>query len=57
MDRGQPERLEVAQDVELGPSDRQRFLLERVRAPTGDEEADEMSGRTDRQLAELERLG
>jgi hypothetical protein len=47
----------VAQDVELGPPDGQRLLLEGVGPPAGDEEADEVTGGTDRQLAELERLG
>jgi hypothetical protein len=47
----------VAQDIELGPPHRQRFLLEGVRPPAGDEETDEVTGGTDRQLAELEGLG
>jgi hypothetical protein len=47
----------MAQDVELRPSDRQGLLLERVRPIADDEEPDEVTGRADRQLAELERLG
>jgi hypothetical protein len=47
----------VAQDVELGATDVEGFLLEGVRALVGDQESDEVARGPDGQLAELERLG
>jgi hypothetical protein len=47
----------VAQDVELRATDVERFLLEGIGALAGDEEPDEVAGRSDRQIPEFERLG
>jgi hypothetical protein len=47
----------VPQDVELGATDVERLLLEGVGAFARDEEPDEVSGRPDREFAELERVG
>ena len=57
LDRRQAECLEVPEHVELRPADRQRLLLERVSPVARDEEADEVTGGTDGQFAELERIG
>jgi hypothetical protein len=56
-DRRQPGHLEPAQDIEFGRRDTTRLLLERVRPAIADQEADEVSRRADRQVAEFERVG
>ena len=49
--------LQAAQHEELRLRHAQRFFLEGVGAAVDDEEADQVTGRPDGQLAELERLG
>jgi len=45
----------MAQDLELGRRDRERLFLQRVRPSVRDQEPDEMTGRTDRKVAKLQR--
>lgn len=47
----------MSQDLELGVCDAQGLLLQRKREAVGDEKANQVTGRTDRQIAELEGLG
>ena len=59
-DRGhgrQAGHLEPAKDLEFGFGDPSRFLLERERPPVEDDEADEVSRRPDRQVAERVGVG
>jgi hypothetical protein len=53
-DRRQAGRLEVQQDVVLTPPDIERQLLQGVEGAVGDQEANEVTGRPDRQLAKRE---
>ena len=57
FDRWEAVGLEAAQDVELGGRDPLRFFLERERRTVHDQEPDEMTRRTDRQVAEGQRFG
>jgi hypothetical protein len=53
-DRRQPGDLEPSEDVEFRRGDPVRLLLERVGVAVEDEEADEMAGWADGQVAEAE---
>src|SRR6185369_4869576 len=57
LDGGQPEVLEVEQNLVLLAGDAEGQLLQRVEDPARDEEPDEVTGRPDRDIAERQPLG